>query len=1190
MKLKFSIALSSLAVCLLLLATHHLRGVSGAQNTQPDPRLAREALYRLNNIGVAYMEQYKHEEAMKEFRKAIERDPNFALAQINLAIAAYFQRDIPTATAAARAAIKLLPDSPHAHYILGIILRNEKQYDEAIAEFKRVLAIDPQDAYANIQIGQIYQQKQQYDEAARALSRALESEPYNATAAYSLAQAYNRAGKAEEGRKYLALFQQLRSSGYATTLGLTYGEQGRYAEGVISTGAESDLVSKEPPNVKFTDATAEMNLKVSFANKPLSSVLNRKVTKTEFESEATKRDLVNPFSATIGLPDFDGDNRLDILAAGVDANGKPFIRLLHNDGGRFSDVTDKSKLTVNGPVCGAVFGDYDNDGKQDVALFGYGTLALWRNNGDGSFTDVTAKVGLPANYKAWALTAAFVDADHDGDLDLFVGNFADLTKWPGGEAAAFPDDFAGTPNILFRNNGVKDGNVTFTDITDKANLGGGANKTTAVVCTDFDNHRDIDFFVVNYNAPVQLFANQRDGSFKEVSEQVGIRGAVKSLGVAAGDLNKDGFADFFVADRGAPDLLYLSNGRGSFVKKDFSNRSGSLAAQILDYDNDGVLDICTLTQTENQRQTALTLKRGVGRDFVDTGMAGTGHNLTTAHSLALGDLNNDGAIDTITIVTETPPPFKEGRLLALRNEGASKNYVAVNLTGRTSNRSGIGTKAEIRSGSLSQKLEVYSSSPAPAPASLIFGLGYRTQVDALKLFWPAGIVQSELTVKTSQPENIEELDRKGTSCPLLYAWNGSEYSFVTDFLGGCAIGAREPGNTWSVPDTDEYVLVTGEQLKPRDGVYSLRMNNQLEEVIFFDAVKLLAVDHPAETDIYPNEKLMPAPPYTPFKIWSVRNPKPPVSAVDDKGNDILPLISKIDRRYPEDFEKLPFKGYAKPHAIELDLGKAALTAKQVVLLLHGWIDYADSTANLAASQAGVEIIPPYLQVKNAKGEWQTVIDSTGFVAGLPKTITIDLTGKFLCSDARVRLVTSMRLYWDQILFDASDGRAPLKVTTLEPMRADLRWRGFPREYSPDGRRPLIYDYRTIEPSAPWKAHLGNYTRFGDVRELLLAHEDMYVITRNGDELQVDFDAKRLPPLPQGWKRDFLVYADGFGKDMDLNSARPETVGDLPFHKMKSYPPAQGDSYPNDAEHQKYLRKYNTRTVSRQMEAGWRGIR
>src|SRR6185295_12929210 len=115
-------------------------------------------------------------------------------------------------------------------------------------------------------------------------------------------------------------------------------------------------------------------------------------------------------------------------------------------------------------------------------------------------------------------------------------------------------------------------------------------------------------------------------------------------------------------------------------------------------------------------------------------------------------------------------------------EGAGKNYVAFNLTGKNSNRSAIGTKAEIRSGSLAQKLEAYASSPAPAPASLIFGLGYRTQVDALKLTWPSGVVQSELAIKTAATNTFEELDRKGTSCPLLYAWNGSEYSFVTDFL------------------------------------------------------------------------------------------------------------------------------------------------------------------------------------------------------------------------------------------------------------------------------------------------------------------------------------------------------------------------------------------------------------------------
>src|SRR5262249_26104646 len=309
-------------------------------------------------------------------------------------------------------------------------------------------------------------------------------------------------------------------------------------EAVVGTGAEPDLVSKEAPNVRFVVADAGINVKTSA--KPLTGALGRKINKADFNDQL-KRELVAPFSSSVSLADFDGDGRPDLFVSGVDDAGKPFVKLFHNDGGKFSDVTDKSKLTINNPASGAVFGDFDNDGKTDILIFGYQTLALWRNNDDGSFTDVTAKSGLPTSYAPWAMTAAWVDADHDGDLDLFVGNFADLSQFPNTDAAVFPDDFAGEENRLFRNNG----NGSFTDITAQTGLGGGKNKTTAVVATDFNNQRDIDFLVVNYGSPVQLFSNQRDGSFKEVAEQVGIKFSGRAFGVAAGDINKDSFTDFY---------------------------------------------------------------------------------------------------------------------------------------------------------------------------------------------------------------------------------------------------------------------------------------------------------------------------------------------------------------------------------------------------------------------------------------------------------------------------------------------------------------------------------------------------------------------------------------------------------------------------------------------------------------------
>jgi tetratricopeptide (TPR) repeat protein len=1171
-----------IAACAFALTGYLGFSYARGARAQDDARLKREQLYRLNNIGVAFMEQFKHEDAVKQFKQALEGDPNFAVARINLALAYFYLNDSRAAVEEARAGVKLAPDNPYAHYALAAALRNEKLYDESLAEFNKVLSIDPRDSATNIQIGQLHAQKQQYPQAIAAFQRAIESEPYNATAVYSLAQALNRSGQRAEGQKAFDRFQQLQASGYKTTLGNLYGEKGRYAEAIVSTGAEPDLVSKEAPNVRFVEADAGINVKTSA--KPMSGALGRKIGKAEFNDQL-KRELAAPFSSSLSLADFDGDGRLDLFVSGVDDAGKPFVKLLRNEGGKFSDVTEKSKIAVGNPASGAVFGDFDNDGKTDLAVFGYQTLALWRNNGDGSFTDVTAKSGLPANPASWAMTAAWVDADHDGDLDLFVGNFADLSQFPDKDSAVFPDDFAGEENKLYRNNS----NGSFTDITAQTGLGGGKNKTTAVVATDYNNQRDIDFLVVNYLSPVQLFSNQRDGSFKEVAEQAGIKFSGRAFGVAAGDINKDNFTDFYLNEiaiqRDGSQLsnlpaLYLSDGKGGFKFALDGPIQGRVpfgaVAQFADYDNDGLLDILigAFSSILGGRNT------GEYRVMSWASLLPSETRLLENRAFASGDINDDGAIDLIATKAD-------GSITAFRNEGAGKNYARLALTGKTSNRSAVGAKAELRSGSLRQKLEVYASSPAPASSSLIFGLGYRTAVDSLQLLWPSGVLQSELSVKPSSTNTFEELDRKGTSCPILYAWNGSRYEFVTDFLGGCAIGAREPGDTWSYPDTDEYVRVTGDQLKERDGVYSILMNDQLEEVIYFDAVKLLAVDHPADVEIYPNERLMPGPPYPEFKIYATRNARPPVKAFDDKGADILPLIKDIDRRYPEDFENLKFKGYAKEHTITLDLGDIR-RRDHVLLLLTAWIDYADSTSNMAAAQAGATITPPYLQVKNARGEWQTVIPQMGFPAGLPKTMAVDLTGKFLCANSQVRIVTSMRIYWDQILVDASGGDFPTRVTELDPLRADLRWRGFPREYSPDGRKPLIYDYSVIEPSAPWKAHLGDYTRLGDVRELLLAPDDMYVVTRNGDEMQIDFDARRLPALPKGWKRTFLVYADGFGKDMDINSARPETIGELPFHGMKSYPYSPADRYPMTERHQEYLLRYNTRTVNEQTQAFWQG--
>jgi hypothetical protein len=526
----------------------------------------------------------------------------------------------------------------------------------------------------------------------------------------------------------------------------------------------------------------------------------------------------------------------------------------------------------------------------------------------------------------------------------------------------------------------------------------------------------------------------------------------------------------------------------------------------------------------------------------------------------------------------------------------------------------VGAKIETRAGSLVQKLETYSVWPAPAPADLIFGLGKRQAADAVRVIWPAGIVQAETEIaKVSASGNpalsVTELDRKPSSCPYLYTWNGERFEFITDFMGGGEMGYLEEPGRLNKPDPVEYVRIRGDQLKPRNGRYELRVTNELEETIYADRFQLIAVDHPVDVEVYPNEGMTDPP--KPFRLFATQGARPPESAIDDHGHDVLDLVSKMDRRYPDDFNKHHIRGYADLHTLTLDLESTRVSRANAssyssnkrtksdhvkgrerrrrsglrdarapgVLLLTGWTDYAWSSDNVAAAQAKKTMMLPALQVKDARGRWRTVIEDIGIPVGRPQTVTVDLTGKFLSSSRQVRIVTNMRIYWDQILVDTSGGNLPIKATHLDPEEADLQWRGFSAEITPDGREPFGYDYRRVSFTSPWKTMTGRYTREGDVRALLIATDDMFVIGRPGDEISLVFDAAKLPALLRGWSRTFLLYADGFSKEMDINSASPDQVYPLPFHGMSKYPYLSPEAYPLTAERQQYIERYNTRYVA-----------
>jgi hypothetical protein len=269
----------------------------------------------------------------------------------------------------------------------------------------------------------------------------------------------------------------------------------------------------------------------------------------------------------------------------------------------------------------------------------------------------------------------------------------------------------------------------------------------------------------------------------------------------------------------------------------------------------------------------------------------------------------------------------------------------------------------------------------------------------------------------------------------------------------------------------------------------------------------------------------------------------------------------------------------EPHDLVLDLGPNA-GRPDSFLFLRGWIYPTDASINVAlAQQSAIKVAPPSLEVRDAGGRWRTAIPSIGFPSGKDKTMVIDLAGKFPTADHRVRLRTSMQIYWDQAFVSSDATSTETKLTELPPLAADLHFRGFSRMYRKGGRYgPYWFDYGDVSKDSPWRPIEGAFTRLGDVLPLLHGADDMYVIMGPGDEATLQFDAASAALLPPGWKRDFLLYTDGWIKDSDLNTAFGTTVGPLPFHGVKSYPFAASDAYPTDSQHQRYLREYDTRVV------------
>jgi tetratricopeptide (TPR) repeat protein len=1107
--------------------------LAAAPEKKPDSAEAA----RLNNLGCAYMNQQLFEKGLKNFQDAASLDPNLQVARLNQGIALLSLGRVDAAKEILEAAAKNNPKDEHAWYNLGMLEKNNNETQAAVDDFRRVVELDDSDPDTWYFLGTVYSQLKQFPQAIGAFEHALKLNPLHASAQFGLARAYQQSGDSVRAREHLVRFQYITQNKLGAAMSLAYGEQGKYSLAEDSPAA----TVKVPPQiqVKFVDVTKEAGL--------LTHSLAGNSDAKGFEA-----------GSGACFIDYDNDGKIDAFLADGGAQGG--ISLYHNLGnGKFEDVTKQAGLdpTIHAVSCTA--GDYDNDGYSDLAVSYYNGMLLLHNEKNGTFKDMAASAGIN-EVGIHGLT--FIDYDHDGDLDLYGSS---------GIVMEIGSIKSGT-SVMWRNNA----NGTFTNVDIGVSIFASAENA---IGTDYNNDRAVDLVVADWSGAT-VFQNPREGNFS-ASHPFSPGPLIKELptvGVTALDFDHDGWMDIALTRLSEPGLTLWHNDRGkSFeqVKLPETNWARAYGVTAFDYDNDGWVDLVAVGETK-EGKGEIKLFRNLGPDGWKDVTSDVGLDkiqLTEPRAIITGDYDNDGATDLL--ITQN-----HGPAVLLKNEGGNKNnWLRLALKGLNSNKSAIGTKVEVFSDGIRQKYEIYGSNGYLGQNSpyLTVGLGQAKQADVVRMLWPGGVLQDEMEVAANKQADFTEIDRRGSSCPTLFVWDGKHYELVADILGAGVVGHWVAPGERNIPRPTEYVKVDRNAIHEKDGKLSFRLMEPMEEVVYLDQVKLLAVDHPANEEVYPNEYFASNPPYPEFKVITSKkdDARPPAGAWDDKGNDLLPDL--LARKYVGNFDLLPFKGFAKPHSLTLDLGEP-YRGGPLRLLMHGEIEYFTATGMYAASQSGIEATAPFVDAQDASGKWIHVTDDMGFPAGLPRTITADLSGKLPQGTTRIRITTNLQIYWDSILIDRSQPSDDFKLNPIPLAKANLGYHGYPLQIEDQPPGNVKYKYEQVSRTGPYARQAGEYTRYGDVTPLLQSLDDKLVVFGSGEEVALEFDPAKLPPLAKGWTRDYFFMANGYEKDMDFYAADGSTVEPLPFRRMGTYP-HPGKAFPSDEEHLNYMLEYNTRFVS-----------
>jgi hypothetical protein len=1205
------------------------------------PAAELAAVVQAHLQGLGHMERYEYADATNAFREVRRRAPGWIPGAINLAIALLNDTGLKVEAAKKSGgsaptgnfdeALELLagvleraPDHPFAHFSRGVILEQQGHLSEAHRDFERVTAIDKSDAAAWYRLASTLTDTEDPDRPdMRKIARkqipffqqALACDPYLAPALYRLQQAYRLAderGKADELLAQWKVLNQDRegtSPGPGNMLENNYGYMGKYACAVNPfKGTEPAGESAATPP-RFDAARA---LEVTLGDG------EHWVGPNDFQGTHAVLGRVRArFGAGVAAFDANGDGLSDLFLTSAVAGPKGIrdVLLLNKGDGRFEDASREFGLPADHASVGAAAADFDADRHIDLFLTGVGDNRLLRNRDGKRFEDISSTL-KPVGAPALALMARWLDLDQDGDLDLYIVNYRAALQAGKAFTANGPPP-SGCANVIYRNDGqpepvagVPDSNwapiavawekekskgglsTALVPWTGARALAGADLPHSGIATLDIDNDRDLDLVLAADGAPLRAVLNDRLGKFHEV--------ALKELaptqplsGLLVTDFDADGRTDLVAVSAHGPALAW----RNTTVRS--TNDTTRLAfetwpldaarwrmAQALDLDLDGWPDILGLANSSSGSQAELTLPawaRNEGQRFAVKGLT-LGLETAALDGLAAVDLVGDPLADVLSIPSGGPPQI-------CRNAGNGNHWLALQLGGHwrvkpqlmRTNPHGIGTRV------LLEGQGVHAGYDHTTPESglgqsivpVVLGLGPKETAELVRLSWPDAVMQCELNVASNQKLTLAENNRKKGSCPVLFTWNGRRFVCIGDFLGGGGLGYLVAPGVYSQPDRDESVAITAEQLRATGGTFRLSVTEPMDEIAYLDRLRLDVVDRPPGVASTPDERFVVEGPRPSGELLAWKTTIEPVNVTDLSGRDVTDTLRLWDRRTADAFKKLDgWIGYAEEHGLVIDFGDRLSryrTADRLVLCLAGWVEYPYSQTNYAAATAGVALRAPQIERQRDDGRWETIEPYAGYPAGMPRLMTVDLTGKLTGRRCVLRIRTNMECYYDQAFVAVRDqaAEAALRISSLPIARATLGYRGYTREVSPDGGEPLLYDYDHVDP-APLARFSGTLTRYGDVVRLLAADDDLLCLVGPGDEIQLEFDATRLEPLEPGWTRSYVLRSFGYCKDADPFTAASDSVEPLPWREMPEFPFGREVRRPPDPGYESYRREYLTR--------------